>query len=98
MTIVYYSCIDYRCWVNEGLLPEYWCAEEYVDMMYEEVKDDDIQDFIRVNLNLIEWMPNEEDNNFNTRKEYFESYVERHKAKADVIEKYAKMHKDKLPW
>lgn len=87
------SCIDFNSWKNETFSDDNECAQGYIDMMYEAVKDDDLQDFIHINLNAIEWCDESK-----SHEKALKEVTRKDSYKIEVIEEYAKMHKDKLPW
>lgn len=91
--ILFSSCIDFKSWTNETFSNDKECAQGYIDMMYETIKDDDLQGFIHVNLNAVEWCEESD-----SHEDAFDEVTRNDSYKIEVIEEYAKMHKDKLPW
>lgn len=94
--VLFIFSIDARCWFND-LLPIKKCAERYCEMIYTQIKQDNLDNVITISYNIGEWG----DDKSKEEREQFENamqqWADENPYKAERIEDYFRKHRDVIP-
>ena len=95
---LYTFSIDVKCWFHNGLLSTEKNTTTYIEMLYNQAKDNDIEDSIIICDNFGEWLETlEDEQEVEVVKETIRQYFKTHKYQEYRLDTFYEKHQDELP-
>ena len=94
----YTLSIDAKCWFHDGLLSTEKNTTTYMEMLYKQVKDNDVEDATAIVDNFGEWLETlESDEERELVRVTVRQYYETHVYQKGRVTTFYKKHQDELP-
>ena len=95
--LIYFTSDEYARDYNEIAHSPKGCTIWYIERIYEEVKENDLDDVVDLTYHMGEWLETLNDDELKTFEQVREQWAEEHPYKSERIDEFYSKHRDVIP-
>jgi type III secretory pathway component EscS len=97
LLLLYFTSDGYARYYNEVAHSPKGCTIWYIERIYEEVKENDLDDVVDLTCHMGEWLETLNDDELKTFEQVREQWAEEHPYKSERIDEFYSKHRDVIP-
>lgn len=97
LLLIYFTDDEYARYYNEVAHSPKGCTIWYIERIYGEVKENDLDDVVDLTYHMGEWLETLNDDELKTFEQVREQWAEEHPYKSERIDEFYSKHRDVIP-